>query len=118
MAAVADRSEFALKPIFDQDPIQLQASIPRTSHCRSLLSSRSLTRTRSNGDAVAIDVWQSEFALKPIFDQDPIQQSHVVHAHHASRSLLSSRSLTRTRSNAGSFGLAQEHVGVCSQADL
>ncbi len=41
-------SEFALKPIFDKDPIQRP----------DLLTA--LTR-------------QSEFALKPIFDKDPIQ---------------------------------------------
>ena len=66
-------SEFALKPIFDKDPIQHRCRIDALSGSRSLLSSRSLTRTRSNrGTAKGIHT-TSEFALKPIFDKDPIQ---------------------------------------------
>ena len=67
-------SEFALKPIFDQDPIQRLF------------------------DEEHAGTW-SEFALKPIFDQDPIQLFPDTHPYYKGRSLLSSRSLTRTRSN-------------------
>ncbi len=85
-------SEFALKPIFDKDPIQPTSTRSKGGMGRSLLSSRSLTRTRSNDDVGVVTVVRSEFALKPIFDKDPIQQ------------------------HSGQIG--HDAVGVCSQADL
>ena len=69
-------------------------------------------------DALVDAYVQSEFALKPIFDKDPIQRSSTFARKRTSRSLLSSRSLTRTRSNRSVRMEADRRVGVCSQADL
>jgi len=60
---------------------------------------RSLTRTRSNRLLGGSPFTKSWFALNAIFDKDTIQRPVVDPEFHASRGLLSMRSLTRTRSN-------------------